>query len=126
MRSLSFAIVAVGPKPAKVSVSIPAGPLLRQVRRLFPFIKRVISDAGYQGAKMEAAVRRTGQWQLQIVRPATPIASSSCPGWIVERTLGSISRNRRLARDFERHVRIAAAFVRLAMIRIMLRRLARP
>lgn len=44
--------------------------------------------------------------------------------WIVERTIGWISRNRRLARDFERHCRIAAAFVRMAMIRIMLRRLA--
>ncbi|MBB5691886.1 transposase [Roseomonas alkaliterrae] len=44
--------------------------------------------------------------------------------WIVERTIGWISRNRRLARDFERHCRIATAFVRMAMIRIMLRRLA--
>jgi transposase len=44
--------------------------------------------------------------------------------WIVERTIGWISRNRRLVRDFERHSRIAAAFVRMAMIRIMLRRLA--
>jgi phage-related baseplate assembly protein len=43
---------------------------------------------------------------------------------VVERTIGWISRNRRLARDFERHCRIAAAFVRMAMIRIMLRRLA--
>jgi hypothetical protein len=42
----------------------------------------------------------------------------------VERTIGWISRNWRLARDFERHCRIAAAFVRMAMIRIMLRRLA--
>jgi transposase len=45
--------------------------------------------------------------------------------WIVERTLRWISRIRRLARDFERYVRITAAFVQLAMIRIMLRRLAR-
>lgn len=44
--------------------------------------------------------------------------------WIVGRTIGWISRNRRLTRDFERHFRIAAAFVRMAMIRIMLRRLA--
>src|SRR5207249_8903879 len=43
--------------------------------------------------------------------------------WIVERTLAWISRNRRLARDFERYARTVAAFVRLAMIRIMLRRL---
>jgi hypothetical protein len=42
--------------------------------------------------------------------------NTACSSWI--------SRNRRLARDFERHCRIAAAFVRMAMIRIMLRRLA--
>ena len=54
-----------------------------------------------------------------------------CPGfevlpkrWIVERTFAWISRNRRLARDFERYATTAAAFIRLAMIRIMLRRLA--
>jgi transposase len=45
--------------------------------------------------------------------------------WIVERTLAWISLNRRLTRDFERYARSAAAFVRLAMIRIMLRRLTR-
>ena len=45
--------------------------------------------------------------------------------WIVERTIGWISHHRRLARDFERHVRCAAAFVRLTMIRIMMRRQAR-
>jgi len=46
--------------------------------------------------------------------------------WIVERTLAWISRNRRLARDFERYARSVAALVRLAMIRLMLRRLTRP
>ena len=44
--------------------------------------------------------------------------------WIVERTFAWISRNRRLARDFERSAKTVVAFVRLAMIRIMLRRLA--
>jgi transposase len=43
--------------------------------------------------------------------------------WIVERTLAWISHFRRLARDFERYARSVVAFVRLAMIRIMLRRL---
>ncbi|MGH6947365.1 MAG: hypothetical protein ACREDZ_08560, partial [Kiloniellales bacterium] len=37
-----------------------------------------------------------------------------------------IARNRRLARDFERYARTVAAFIRLAMIRVMLRRLTRP
>ena len=40
------------------------------------------------------------------------------------RAFAWISRNRRLARDFERYAATVAAFVRLAMIRIMLRRLA--
>ena len=44
--------------------------------------------------------------------------------WIVERTLAWISRNRRLSRDYERQTRIAVVFVKLAMIRIMLRRIA--
>jgi transposase len=41
----------------------------------------------------------------------------------VERTFAWISQCRRMARDYERHARKAAAFVRLAMIRVMLRRL---
>nr|WP_282639320.1 transposase [Xanthobacter autotrophicus] len=40
----------------------------------------------------------------------------------VERTFGWINQFRRLARDYERHARKAAAFVRHAMIRLMLRR----
>jgi putative transposase len=43
--------------------------------------------------------------------------------WIVERTLAWISHDRRLTRDFERYARSAKALIRLAMIRIMLRRL---
>ena len=40
--------------------------------------------------------------------------------WIVERTFAWISRNRRLARDFERYATTVAAFIRRAMIHIML------
>ena len=111
--------------PGDVQDRDGAEALLRQVRRLFPFIARLIADAGYQGAKMEV-VRRSGRWELQIVRRCDRHRFVVLPKRrIVERRLGWISRNRRLARDFERHVRTAAAFVRLAMIRIMLRRLAR-
>jgi len=46
--------------------------------------------------------------------------------WVVERTFAWISRNRRLTRDFERYAGTVEAFVRLAMIRIMLKRLTKP
>ena len=61
-----------------------------------------------------------------VERSATALGFEVLPKrWIVERTFASINRNRRLARDFERYAQIAAAFVRLVRIRIMLRRLTR-
>jgi hypothetical protein len=44
--------------------------------------------------------------------------------WIVERTFGWLTQNRRLVRDHETPESSAEAFVYLAMIRLMLNRLA--
>ena len=66
---------------------------------------------------------RTGTWKLQIVKRSDVAGFEVLPKrWIVERTFAWISRNRRLARDFERYATTVTAFIRLAMIRIMLRR----
>ena len=99
----------------------------RQTRRRFPFIERIFADGGYQGPRAAAAAARTGSWELHIVkRRDAAIGFEVIPKrWIVERTFAWISRCRRLARDFERFARTTAAFIRLAMIRIMLRRLTR-
>ena len=80
-----------------------------------PVIERIIGDAGYQGRKMETAVACTGTWKLQIVRRCDQHRFVVLPkeDGIVERTLAWVSRCRRLARDYERHARKAAAFVRL-------------
>ena len=45
--------------------------------------------------------------------------------WIVERTLAWISRCRRLARNLENLARTSLALIRLAMIKLMARRLTR-
>jgi transposase len=98
----------------------------KRTRRLFPFIERVYADGGYQGPKAAQAAARTGTWMIEIVkRSDVAIGFEVLPKrWIVERTIAWFSRCRRLARDFERYARTVAAFMRLAMIRIMLRRLA--
>ena len=81
--------------------------------------------ADTQAEKMALVAWRTGTWRLQIVKRSDAVGFEVLPKrWIVERTFAWISRNRRLARDFERYATTVAAFVRLAMIRIMLRRLA--
>src|SRR5208282_3725836 len=98
-----------------------------RTRRLFPFIERIFADAGYQGPKLATAVARTASWKIEIVKRNELHRFVVLPKrWIVERTFAWISRCRRLAKDFERHARKAAAFVRLAMIRLMLRRLTAP
>jgi transposase len=101
--------------------------LNKRTRRLFPFIERVFADGGYQGPKAANAAALTGTWRIDIVkRPDDAIGFEIVPKrWIVERTIAWISRCRRLARDFERYAKTVAAFIRLAMIRIMLRRLTR-
>jgi transposase len=99
----------------------------RRTRRFFPFIDCIFADAGYQGPKTAAAITKTGTWKLAIIKRDELHRFLVLPKrWIVERTLAWISRNRRLARDFECYAQSAAAFIRLAMIRIMLRRLTRP
>ena len=97
----------------------------KHTRALFPFIERIFADAGYQGPRVASAAACTGRWIVKIVKRNELHKFVVVPKrWIVERTLAWISHNRRLARDFERYASTVAAFVRLAMIRIMLRRLA--
>jgi transposase len=102
-------------------------PVLAEARRLFPFIERIFADGGYQGPTTAAAVRAIGCWELEVVKRTDGVAGfKPLPKrWIVERTFGWLNRCRRLAKDVENLARTALAFLRLAMIRLMLRRLAR-
>ena len=100
--------------------------MLQQARRSFPFIERIFADAGYQGPRAAKAVADTGAWVIEIVKRTDAHKFVVVPKrWVVERTFAWTSRYRRLARDFERYATTAAAFFRLAMIRLMLRRLTR-
>jgi transposase len=120
-------LLSVVVHPADVQDRDGARAVLRQARRLFPFVERIFADAGYQGPRVGQAVAETGCWRLEIVKRSELHKFVVLPKrWIVERTFAWISRHRRLARDFERYARTVAAFFRLAMIRLMLRRLTRP
>ena len=52
-----------------------------------------------------------------------PSKSRASP-WIVERTFAWLGRNRRLSKDYELKVQTSEAFIDLAAIRLMLKRLA--
>jgi len=112
-------LLAVIVLPASGQDRDGAEPLLRKTRRFFAVVERIIGDSGYQGPKVAATVARTSRWKIEIERRCDRHEFVVLPKlWIVERTIGWISR------DLERHCRIEVAFVCMAMIRIMLRRLA--
>ena len=100
-------------------------PLLKRVRRVF--LKRLFADGAYSGTETAAAAKRTGKVVLEIVKRSDAAKGFVVVAkrWVVERTFGWLGRCRRLAKDFENLTRTQLAFVQLAMIRLMTRRIAR-
>jgi transposase len=99
--------------------------LLKSVRRVF--LERLFADGAYSGAATAAAAKRTGKVVLEIVKRSDAAKGFVVVAkrWIVERTFGWLGRCRRLVKDFENLTRTQLAFVQLAMIRLMTRRIAR-
>ncbi len=95
--------------------------------KLFPWLKTVFADGAYAGDKLRDNLRPLGNWRLEIVkRSDTAKGFQVLPKrWVVERTLGWISRNRRMAKDFETLTDNATTYIYVAMIMLMTRRLAR-
>lgn len=81
---------------------------------------------GYAGEKLEAALAGNGNWTLEIVRrPDKAEVFQLLPRrWVVERTFAWLGRNRRLAKDFERAIESATAWLILASVQLMIRRVA--
>lgn len=98
----------------------------RRTRRLFPFIETIFADSAYGGPNLRRAIAGAA-WKIEVVkRPVDQKGFEVLPKrWVVERTIAWINRCRRLAKDYENLNRTALAFVRLASIRLMLRRLTR-
>ena len=113
--------------PASVQDRDGLLPLLKQVRRLFVFLKRLFADGSYSGVETAAAVTRVGKMGLEVVTRSDQAKGFVvlAKRWIVERTFGWLGRCRRLTKDFENLTRTQLAFVQLAMIRLMMRRVAR-
>jgi transposase len=118
-------IVALVVTPGDIQDRDCAPTLLTMARKMFPSIERGVADGGYQGAATAAAVLADARIPLDIVK-RSDVAKGFVvlpKRWIVERTFGWLGRCRRLAKDFENLTRTHCAFVMLAMIRLMLRRI---
>ena len=96
---------------------------------MFPFLQKLFADAGYQGPQFHAAAATVlPKLSVEIVKRSDQAKGFEVlpKRWVVERTFAWLGRCRRLAKDFENLTRTAVAFIRLASIRLMLRRLCNP
>jgi putative transposase len=101
--------------------------LLAGLKPFVPRLKKIWADGAYTGEKLASWLEEQGGWELEIVerdREARGFEVLS-KRWIVERTFSWLIRNRRLSKDYERMVQSSETFIKVAMIRLMLRRLAR-
>jgi putative transposase len=90
----------------------------------FPRLQLIWADAAYAGQLVEWA-RAFGGWLLEIVKqPPDSHQFQVLPRrWVVERTLAWLGRCRRLSKDYEELPQTSEAWVQIAMIHLMLRRL---
>jgi putative transposase len=103
--------------------------LLSTLGERFPASAKLFADAAYQGPVFRQALAQVlPHLTLEIITRRDQVKGLVVlpKRWIVERTIAWLNRCRRLAKDFEHLTRQALAFVHLASIRLMLRKLSNP
>lgn len=112
---------------ASLQDSHGAVPLLRALHGSRPTLRHILADRVYRGRKLLAALADLGPWTIEIVqRPLGVKGFQLLPRrWVVERSFAWFARNRRLAKDFEATTQSAQAWLTLASVKLLTRRLAR-
>lgn len=122
-------LLAVCVTPADVPEREGARGFLGKAWACFRWLRCLFADQGYGGPDFAAWVakhRKTGTLRLEVVaRPEGQRGFNVLfKRWIVERTFGWFMKHRRLVRNYEVKAENAEAWLLIAMIGVMLRRLA--
>jgi transposase len=117
--------VAAVVHPADLQDRDGAPLVLAAARYLYPWLRHVFADGAYNGAKLEAALRKIGRWTVEVVKRCDAAQGFVVlpRRWVVERTFAWLNRNRRLAKDFEASIQSALAWLFLASVKLLMRRL---
>ena len=91
----------------------------------FPRLRLIWADQGYKAHFVAWAAAATG-WVVEVVaKPKGQKGFAVLPRrWVVERTFAWLGRCRRLSKDYEALPETSEAWVHVAMVHLMLKRLA--
>ena len=110
---------------ASVQESDGAKRVLGRAAGRFPRLAKVWLDQGYKPHLLAWAAAVVGRILEVVAKPADQRGFRVLPKrWIVERTFAWLGRYRRLSKDYEEGPASSEAMIRLAMINLMLHRLA--
>lgn len=100
--------------------------VLQAIRYRFPWLRHIFADGGYAGPKLRETLKGNGEWTIEIIRRSDVAKGFEVlpRRWVVERTFAWLNRCRRLAKDWEQSIESATAWINIASIRLMARRLA--
>jgi putative transposase len=91
----------------------------------FPGLQLIWADGGYAGKLVEWVATVLRRTLVIVKRPRHTQGFQVLQWrWIVERTFGWLNRSRRLSKDFEALPEATETWIRIAMIQLMVRRLA--
>jgi putative transposase len=113
--------------PAHVQDRDGAPLVLAEIIRHHPWLRHIFADGGYAGDKLRQALRKIGKWRVEIIKRSDHAKGFEVlpRRWVVERTFAWLGRNRRLAKDFEQTIASATAWLFIASIQLLARRIAR-
>jgi len=113
--------------PADIQDRDGASAVLKSIRHSHPWLRHIFADGGYAGPKLRSALDKIGNWTIQIVKRSDKAEGFEVlpRRWVVERTFAWLNRCRRLAKDWEKSIQSAEAWILVSSIRLMSRRLAR-
>jgi transposase len=104
-----------------------AAAVLKTILKRWPWLRHIFADGGYAGPKLRGALRKVAKFALQVVKRTDKAKGFEVlpRRWVVERTFAWLGRCRRLAKDWEKSIASAEAWMLIAHIRLLTRRLAR-
>ncbi len=117
--------VACRVEPANMLDRKAAGYLVGGLPLLWPRIKTVFADAGYESKKLTEFIKEQTGWDLKIVKRSEPEFVIVGLNWIVERIFAWLGRERRLSKDYEAMLQTSETLIDITACKIMMRRLTR-
>lgn len=121
-------VLAVAVHPANIQDRDGARLVLDIVKNTFSRLRLIWADGGYAGRLTDwiRDLRKQRKIRLEIVKRSDNVKGFVVlpRRWVVERTFGWLGRYRRFSKDYEQLTSSSEAMIHIAMIGLMVKRLA--